>query len=193
MTPIRRLTDVSRATFAIGQQFQHLGQHLGAVGPVQRQRQLRDQHTVALPEIVAAAVVFQRQVLLVARQLGQRGGERAGAGVEQVHHARREHVHAEEAEIIAGAHAGDQEALFGFGGGGLFDDGLDAVEVAAAGDASAGDRAETRQQALAGRLHAADGAGFGLGQFHQALGTAGFGWWRRRDDRPPCAGRRRRR
>ena len=40
---------------AVGQQFQHLRQHLGAVAPVQRQRQLRDEQAVAHADIVAAA------------------------------------------------------------------------------------------------------------------------------------------
>ena len=81
---------------------------------------------------------------------------------------------AEEAEVVAGANAGHHEALLGFGGGGLLDDGIDAVEIAAARNAAAGDRAEARQQALAGGLHAGDGALLGFGELHQAL-RAGLG------------------
>jgi hypothetical protein len=79
-------------------------------------------------------------------------------------------VHAEEAEIVAGAQARHQQALLRLRGGGLFDDGIHAVQIVAAGHAASRHRAKARQQALASRLHAADRAGFGLRQFHQVLG-----------------------
>ena len=79
---------------------------------------------------------------------------------EDVHHGGSEHVDAEEAEIVAGANAGDQQALLGFGGRGLFDHRIDAIQVAARRDAAAADGAVARQQALARGLHAADRAPF---------------------------------
>ena len=80
----------------------------------------------------------------------------------------------EEAEIIAGANARHHQALLGFGGRGLLDHGIDAIEIAAAFDAAAGDGAEARQQALARGLHAGDGALLGFGELHQAV-RGGFG------------------
>ena len=62
--------------FADGEQFQHLRQHFGAVASVERQRQLRDQQAVARADIVAAVRLFEREVLLVARQFVERGRER---------------------------------------------------------------------------------------------------------------------
>ena len=73
---------------------------------------------------------------------------------------------------MSGAQAGDHQALFGFGGRGLFDDGVDAVEILAAGHALAARRAVMRQQVFAGGLHRRDGAVLGFGDFDQLLGAA---------------------
>ena len=94
---------------------------------------------------------------------------------EDVHHRRREHVDAEKAEIVAGANAGDQQALFRFGGGGLFDDGIDAIQIAARQDAAAADGSVAREQALARGLDTADRAASFAGKFHQALAPMASG------------------
>ena len=63
----------------------------------------------------------------------KRDGRRIGEHpAKQVHHCRGEYVDAEEAEIVTGADAGHEQPLFGFGGRGLFDDGIDAIEAGAA-------------------------------------------------------------
>ena len=73
---------------------------------------------------------------------------------------------------MSGAQAGDHQALFGFGRRGLFDHGIDAIEVLAAGYALAARRAVMRQQVLAGGLHGRNGAGLGFGDFDQLLRAA---------------------
>ena len=84
MTSIRRLTaGVHGADFAIGEQFEHLRKDLRAVVAVQGERELGDQEAVGRAEVVAAAVVFEREVLLVAGEFGQRGGEGGGAVAEE--------------------------------------------------------------------------------------------------------------
>ena len=153
--------------------------HLAAVLPVQGQGQLRGQQAVAGADIVAPAGIFERQVLLVPGQLGQRGGKgRRIFGRVSEHapqdadHRGSQHVDAEEAKIMAGAKPGDQQALFGLGGGGLFDHRFHPVEAGAARHAAAGYRAEPGQQVLPGCLDSGDRARLGFGQFHQALGAA---------------------
>ena len=188
-----RVPPAAGAQFAVGEEFENLGEHLRAILPVEGEGQLGDQQTVGRAEIVAAALVFEREVLLVPRQVGERGGKRGRAFLKKLHHRGGQHVDAEEAEVVAGANAGHHEALLGFGGRGLLDDGIDAVEIAAARNAPAGDGAEVRQQTLAGGLHAGDGALRGFGERHQAVRGGLRIPRKRRGGRPPCEGRDRRR
>jgi hypothetical protein len=73
---------------------------------------------------------------------------------------------------MSGAEAGDYQALFGFSGGGFLDDGVDAVEVRAAGEALTAGRAVMRQEIFTGGLYSGDGAGMGFGDLNQLLGAA---------------------
>ncbi|MCU0777086.1 MAG: hypothetical protein MUF86_05390 [Akkermansiaceae bacterium] len=97
------------------------------------------------------------EVALAACGLGKGGGEIGAAlahlAAECFHDRRREHVHAEEAEVISRAQAGDDEFLLGLGGGGFFDDGFHFVKALRALHAPAADRAVMRQFALVGGLH----------------------------------------
>ncbi len=79
-----------------------MGQHFGAFAAAQRERQLGSQQTVFDADIVAASIAFEREVLLVARQLSQSTGKRGGGialelGSENVHHGGSEDVHSEKA------------------------------------------------------------------------------------------------
>src|SRR5439155_22546699 len=110
--------------------------------------------------VVAAAVHFEGEVFFAACEAPEGGGEGVFAvfacGVElaqKIHHRGREYVHAEEAEVITGAQARDDEGLLGLGGGGLFEDVFDFVEVVAARDAGAADRAEIGEHGFAGWDH----------------------------------------
>ena len=83
--------------------------HLAAILPVQGQGQLRGQQAVAGADIVPPSGIFERQVLLVAGQLGQgRGKSRRIFGRVSEHtpqdadHRGSQHVNAEVAKIMAG-------------------------------------------------------------------------------------------
>ena len=76
---------------------------------------------------------------------------------------------AEKAEIVAGANAGDEQEPLRFGGGGLFDHGIDAIQIAARQDAAAADGSVAREQALARGLDTTDRAAFFAGKFYQTL------------------------
>ncbi len=62
---------------------------------------------------------------------------------------------AEKTEIVSGANARDQQALFRLGWRRLFDDRFNAIEVATRRDAPSADGSVVLQQALARRLHSA--------------------------------------
>ena len=86
-------------------------------------------------------------------------------------------MHAEEAEVVASAEAGDDEALLGFGGGGFFDDGVDEVERLGigAGAGAATDGTEEREERFAGGLDGGDGGGFAFVGVDEGL-DEGPGW-----------------
>jgi hypothetical protein len=88
-----------------------------------------------------------------------RFGAGLDGGIQNFHDEGRKDVHAEEAEIVAGSEAGNEQALFGFGGRGFFGDVFDLVEVAAAGHAASANRAEVREFAFAGGLDGGDSGG----------------------------------
>ena len=143
---------------------------------------MRGQDAVAGTQVVAAVGLLQGQILFPAGQLGEGGGEtgvspgsRRLVLVENGHYGGREHVHSEEAEVVAGPETGDDEVLFRLGGRGLLEDQLDAVKVGVAGDALASDSSETGKAILAGGHHGRDGAALRGGDLNQLLGTAGFG------------------
>lgn len=140
------------------------------------------EEAIARAEVVAAiGGFFEGEVLLAAGELGQGRGEGQAAAVagrlhigQDVHDRGGEDVDAEEAEVVSGAQAGDDEALLGLGGGGLLDDGFDAVEVLAAGHALAADGAEAGEKGLACGLNGGDRAGLGFGGFDDGSGAALF-------------------
>ena len=149
-------------------------EHQVAVAAIQRQSHLGDQQAIAGAEVIAASDGFEGEILLVADEFGESSRKRDGRRIgehpaKQVHHCRGEYVDAEEAEIVTGADAWHEEPLFGFGGRGLLEDGIDAIEAGPLGETAACDGPEVRQEALARGLHAGDGTLCGLGQFDQAL------------------------
>src|ERR1035438_2309675 len=99
----------------------------------------------------APSVVLDGQVLFLACQHGQRvyqihtcvGRDRQHP-VQDIHHGRRKHVDTAKAEIVTGADARYQQALFSFSGCGLFDHRIYAIQVAVRRDAAAADGSVTR-------------------------------------------------
>ncbi len=73
-------------------------------------------------------------------------------------------MNAKEAEVVAGAQAGHQQALLRLGWGGLFDHVLDDVHPLATRHTPAADGAIVGKEALAGGLYSRDGARLGLRQ-----------------------------
>ena len=92
--------------------------------------------------------------------------------LQQRHDAGGEHVHAEEAQVMAGPQPGHDQLLLGLGGRGLLAHHLDLVEVGAARHAPPAHRAVVRQHVLARGLHRRDGAVLGPGHPQQLLGAA---------------------
>ena len=84
---------------------------------------------------------FAGEITFAQGQFRERGGQLHAAFVaafgdligENVHDCRGQHVHAKEAEIVTGAQAGNDQALFGLGGGRLLDDFGDFVKALAPG------------------------------------------------------------
>ncbi len=101
--------------------------------------------------------------------MGAASGQLAG---EDFHDGGGEHVESEKAEIIAGAQAGDDEFLFGLGGGGFFEYRFDFEELVTSGDAVTADGAVVWQFAFVGGLHGGDRAFF-LSDRDEELGGAG--------------------
>ena len=87
--------------------------------------------------------------------------------VEQVEDGGREHVHAEEAEVMPRAEAGDLQPQLGQGRVRLLDDLVDDVDVGPVGQPLAGEGAVLVDQVLAGRLHGRDRALLGRGEVEQ--------------------------
>jgi len=146
---------------------------------VESESELGVEQAVTRAEVVAAVVQLESEVTFARRQLGERGGEGdaliSGAGkvlAEEVHHGRSEHVDAEEAEIRAGAEAGDDDLLLGLSGRRLFEDGVNPVEGIIAGNALSANGAELGEQTFAGGLHGGDGALFCLGEGDDLCGAA---------------------
>lgn len=158
-----------------------MSEKFGAVGTVEGEGELGHEEAVAGAYVVALGRLFEGEVLFGLGELVEVVGEGDfGVGVggdlmaEQVHEGGGEDVESEEAEVVAGAEAGDHEALFGFGRGGFFKDGIDAVEVVAGGDAAGSDDAVAMEEGFAGGLDGGDGAGFGLGEIEETADTSGL-------------------
>src|SRR6266581_71591 len=122
------------------------------------------------------AVEFASQVTLPPGQFPKRRSQVhtavAGAGslfFQQVHYRCRQHVHAEETKIMAGAQARNDEPLLRFGGGGLLQHLRDLIHPLSSGHQMAAHRAVIGQLALVGSLHRRDGTILGHGELNQLL------------------------
>ncbi len=128
---------------------------------------------------MTAVLHLEGKVALRAGQFVERGGNRARAGfpgeqaLYQSHDCRREDVQPEEAEIVAGPQPWDEDFLFGLGGGGLFEHGVDAVQARLAGHGLAAHGAELRELAFAGGLYGGNRAILLFGSGDEARGAAG--------------------
>jgi hypothetical protein len=109
-----------------------LGEDFFAVVTGEAESDLGAEQTELDSEIVATTWEIVGEVPLAVGE-GVEGGRQLELAVfgfgteisEDVHEAGGEDVHAEEAEIMGGAQAGDDEVLFGFSGGWFFDDVVD--------------------------------------------------------------------
>ena len=93
---------------------------------------------------------------------------------ENFHHVWGEDVHAEKAEVMAGAQTGNDQFLFGFGRSGFLQQVLDFVEALAARNQASADRAVIREFAFVGCLDSGDRAVLSPSDLYQLLGGAFF-------------------
>lgn len=137
------------------------------------------QQAISRAEVVPAVLHFESEVPFRAGQFIQRCRDGAGAGfageqlLDKIHDGGCEHVEPEEAEVVAGAQPGDEDLLFGFGGRGLFEHGVDAVQARLAGHGLSAHGAELRELAFARGLDGGDRAVFLFGGGDEARGAAG--------------------
>ncbi len=115
---------------------------------------------------MAAAMEFVGEVLFAARSFREGAGEiRAVANGElageDLHDRCAQHMEAEEAEVVSGTQARDDELLLSLGGGGFFKDGFDFVKPFPAGEAMAADCPVVRKLAFVGGLDGGNGAFLG--------------------------------
>ena len=118
-----------------GEQFDNVAEDFVAVGAGKGEGELSVEEAVFDAEVVAAPFEFAGEITLLAGEGGEGVAEvDAAAGLEKSGEVAvdgwRQDVHAEEAEIITRAEAGDDEFLLGFGGRGLFQHGFDLIEAA---------------------------------------------------------------
>ena len=140
---------------------------------------MREEQAVGRADVVAAAGDGEREVAAAGGE-GVEGGREAegpvGRGgvlfVEDREEVGAEDVETEEAEVKPGSQSGHDELLFGGGGRGLFEDGVDLVERAVAADELAADGPVGGELALAGRLHGGDGGVLGDGDGDELAGAA---------------------
>lgn len=163
--------------FAGGEQFDHQFEDFALVLAVEGEGELGVEQAIARADVVAASVGFEGEVAFALGEAGEGGGEgertvRTGVLVEEVEDGGGKDVHAEEAEVLAGAKAWDEEALLGFGGGGLFEHVGDVVVAGVARGAAPADRAIVGELRFVGRLDRGDRAGVGSGDLDQLAGAA---------------------
>src|SRR5215831_16138715 len=78
---------------------------------------------------------------------------------EDFHYGWREHMHAEETQVMPGPHSWNNKPLLRLRRSGLFRDCVHAIQAIRAGHAAAPDRAIAGKQALASRLDGGYGTG----------------------------------
>ena len=131
-------------------------------------------------QVKAGAASFQGKIPLFSRErvqgrreldLAQLANVLADELIEQVEDERREHVHAEKAQIVARAQTRHVQPQLGQGRVGFLDDLVDGVDIGMLGQPPAGQRAILVNQMFAGGLHGRDGAVFGGGQLDQLPGA----------------------
>ena len=115
---------------------------------------------------MAAAMEFVGEVLFAARSFREGAGEIGAVAIgelagEEIHDRCGQDMEAEEAEVVSGTQARDDELLLSLGGGGFFKDGFDFVKPLAAGEAMAADRPVVRELAFVGGLDGGNGAFLG--------------------------------
>ena len=93
------------------------------------------------------------------------------AVAQNLHDRRRQHVHAEKAQIMARPQTRHDQLLLRFRRGGFLQDFFDHVEMGPVGHAFASHGAVIRQQALPRRLHRRNGGVLRRRDVHQLLGA----------------------
>jgi len=160
-------------------EFDDGGHHFIATVAGEGHAELGAEEAVGFADIEAEALDFAGEESFAARARGEAGSEgelvrRFGKGVGEVFHdGLVENVHSEEAEIVTGAEAGNDELLFGESGSGFFEDVGDVVESLSTADTGASDDTVVGQLAFVRGLHCRDRALRLLGDFEE-LAEAGF-------------------
>ena len=183
------------------ERFEQDGEDLLAVDAGQRQGDLGLDHAELDAQVEPRPAGLERQVLLAPGQgvqgrreldLPQLADVVADQVVEQLEDGGREHVHAEEAEVVPGPQAGDLEPQLGQGRVRLLDDLVDDVDVGTLGQPPAGQRAVLVDQVLAGGLHGGDRAVLRGRPGRSTAGRTAAPRRRDRGGRPGAAGTARR-
>ena len=125
-----------------GEQFDQAGENLVAILSIEREGQLRGEQAVLRADVVPASLQLAGEIAFAAGELRQRVAQMNSALLsgacdvvrEHVHHHGRQHMHAEETQVVAGAQAGHDELLLGLGRSGLFDNLGDLIEALASND-----------------------------------------------------------
>jgi len=168
--------------FAGGEHLNDFGEDLVAITAVEGKGELRGEEAVLDADVEALTPVDHGEVLLA---LGEKSKSRGEAGAflgcvrkkagDDAEDSGGEYVHAVEAEVLTTAEPGNDEALFGFSGRGLFENGVDAIEAGFSRHRLAAYGAEVGEEILARDLHGGDGASGGSGGVDEAFGgAAGF-------------------
>lgn len=152
-----------------------------AVAAVEGEGELSGEEAVFNAEIVTASVKLGGEIAFVISQQGEHGAEVDGVFasgrfiehfVEETMHRGSQDVHAEKAEVIAGAQAGDIDLLFGFRGGWFFQHGIHQVKSVGGVHELAADCAVVGKLTFVRALNRRDRAFFGPGAFDKLLCAA---------------------
>ena len=154
------------------EQFDETGKHFGARRTAQGQRELGVEQTVFQADVKPAALQFSGKKTLARCELGERLAQmrRITGGdfrAEQIHHRRRQNVHSEKTQIMAGAQTGNDQFLFCNRRRWFFQNLRDKIKTFSIfREVTTGD-AVVRQLAFVRRLHGGHGAVFRRRDFHE--------------------------
>ena len=141
------------------------------------------EQTVFRTYVVTTALKFAGEIALARRELCQGVAEVNAALLpgfsdflgEHIHHDRSEHVHSEEAEVVARSQSGNNQTLLSFRRCGFLDNFSNLEQAMASGNKSSAHAAIEWQHAFVRGLNSGDAAIFCNGDFNELLGAAFLG------------------